>query len=310
MAELRAYTPSLREKLAWGLAGGLGKFGADKHTQQWAADKVGGLIDFVPGVGEVLGIDDAWRDARAGNYGMAAAGLGLTAVGAVPGVGDAVANAGRKGIRAFHGSPHDFTRFDISKMGSGEGAQAYGHGLYFAENEAVARSYRDDLTADISDPAMTASRILELHGGRQDAALDYATKRLEDAYARGDMEAADRAMAIRAAMVTPENLPSTQGHMYEVNINARPEQFIDWSEDIAPVVKSDAGIESLKQDGYVGVRYPDAGSRGADGSGTNNYVVFDDSLIEIVKKYGLAGAVSAGLISQEMAAQMQAQGEI
>src|SRR5690606_34108278 len=139
MADLRAYTPSLRDRIAWGIAGGLGRFGADKHRQRWAANKIGGLIDFVPGVGEAVGLDDAWNDYQAGNYGLAAAGLGLTAAGAIPGVGDAVAKAGKKGIRAFHGSPHDFDRFDISKIGTGEGAQAYGHGLYFADKEEVAK---------------------------------------------------------------------------------------------------------------------------------------------------------------------------
>ena len=43
-------------------------------------------------------------------------------------------------IKAYHGSPYDFERFDMSKIGTGEGAQAYGHGLYFAENhEPMAR---------------------------------------------------------------------------------------------------------------------------------------------------------------------------
>ena len=46
-------------------------------------------------------------------------------------------------IKAYHGSPHDFERFDLSKIGTGEGAQAYGHGLYFAENEGVAKGYRE-----------------------------------------------------------------------------------------------------------------------------------------------------------------------
>ena len=50
-----------------------------------------------------------------------------------------------KPIRAYHGSPHDFDKFSMDKIGSGEGNQTYGHGLYFAENEAVARSYRDAL---------------------------------------------------------------------------------------------------------------------------------------------------------------------
>ncbi len=52
----------------------------------------------------------------------------------------------RRGLRAFHGSPHQFDRFRIDRVGTGEGAQAYGHGLYFAENEEVARGYRDRLS--------------------------------------------------------------------------------------------------------------------------------------------------------------------
>jgi hypothetical protein len=42
---------------------------------------------------------------------------------------------------AYHGSPHKFSKFDMSKIGTGEGAQAYGHGLYAAENPKVAKEY-------------------------------------------------------------------------------------------------------------------------------------------------------------------------
>ena len=41
--------------------------------------------------------------------------------------------------------------------------------------------------------------------------------------------------------------------------------------------------------GIPGVKYLDASSRGV-GEGTRNYVVFDDRLISIVRKYGIAGA--------------------
>ena len=51
-----------------------------------------------------------------------------------------------QGFKAYHGSPHKFDAFDLSKIGTGEGAQAFGHGLYFAENENVARGYRDALS--------------------------------------------------------------------------------------------------------------------------------------------------------------------
>jgi hypothetical protein len=37
---------------------------------------------------------------------------------------------------------HPLGRFDMSKIGSGEGAQAYGQGLYFAGNEKVAEGYK------------------------------------------------------------------------------------------------------------------------------------------------------------------------
>jgi hypothetical protein len=43
--------------------------------------------------------------------------------------------------KVYHGSPHLFDKFDASKIGSGEGAQAYGHGLYFAESPEVAGTY-------------------------------------------------------------------------------------------------------------------------------------------------------------------------
>ncbi|NBS71017.1 hypothetical protein EBT31_19235, partial [bacterium] len=36
-------------------------------------------------------------------------------------------------IIGYHGTPHEFDRFDPSKIGTGEGAQAFGHGMYFAE---------------------------------------------------------------------------------------------------------------------------------------------------------------------------------
>ena len=46
-------------------------------------------------------------------------------------------------ISALHASPHSFRKFDTAFMGKGEGAQAYGWGLYFAENPEVNRAYMD-----------------------------------------------------------------------------------------------------------------------------------------------------------------------
>lgn len=46
---------------------------------------------------------------------------------------------------AYHGSPYKFDKFTLDHMGSGEGAQAYGWGLYFAGDKGVAEYYRKTL---------------------------------------------------------------------------------------------------------------------------------------------------------------------
>tara|TARA_B100001248_G_scaffold40210_1_gene25656 strand:+ start:472 stop:1938 length:1467 start_codon:yes stop_codon:yes gene_type:complete len=47
------------------------------------------------------------------------------------------------GIIAFHGSPYDFDQFKIDKIGTGEGAQAFGYGLYFTDSEDIAKFYKN-----------------------------------------------------------------------------------------------------------------------------------------------------------------------
>lgn len=61
---------------------------------------------------------------------------------------DEAANMAMQAATVWHGSPHKFNKFDSSKIGTGEGAQAYGHGLYLAESPDVAKSYQTVLAAD------------------------------------------------------------------------------------------------------------------------------------------------------------------
>lgn len=46
---------------------------------------------------------------------------------------------------AFHGTPHRFDKFSTEHIGRGEGAQAYGWGLYFASKKEIAEHYRKNL---------------------------------------------------------------------------------------------------------------------------------------------------------------------
>ena len=70
----------------------------------------------------------------------------------------------------WHGSPHRFTKFDSSKIGTGEGAQAYGHGLYVAESPEVAGEYQKRLGASLSvdgKPLLENGRITGTTGNRE-----------------------------------------------------------------------------------------------------------------------------------------------
>lgn len=71
---------------------------------------------------------------------------------------------------AYHGSPYKFDQFSLEHIGSGEGAQAYGWGLYFAERKDVAEHYRQALIppTSISEFKFSSVRIVS-----KGAYLDY-----------------------------------------------------------------------------------------------------------------------------------------
>ncbi len=300
------------------------------------------------------------------------------AVKAVAGSADEVADgagAMRKmaGIKAFHGSPHDFDRFSMDKIGTGEGAQAYGHGLYFAENEGVAKGYRSRLAgpasvavdgstqqpfADLADatkrfiadnpsahPVMDRTRqdigssvakwLGEEAGGGQSATqlIEKLVADYPDDVRPQVQQWADEIVGHLRPMMKVEQ----PGRMYEVRINADPEQFLDWDKPLSEQPQSvqdalkglgvpltprgadeffnisqslprapDAKSRTLNEAGIPGIKYLDAVSRAA-GGGSSNYVVFDDALVEIVRKYGWAPgmAIPAAMALEIQQAQEQ-----
>lgn len=175
------------------------------------------------------------------NAGLALPGMGRAAkAAAVAGAALApeeaqagVVDRALKAIRAYHGSPHKFDKFDISKIGTGEGAQAYGHGLYFAENPEVAHAYREALSpyGRGDRPEDIAARVLHATRGDRDAALAELRNRADTSLqAGGSYEGAQRLMEARNIVNTN---PEVAGHMYEVDIHANPEHLIDWDKPIA-----------------------------------------------------------------------------
>jgi hypothetical protein len=144
-----------------------------------------------------------------------------------------------QGITAYHGSPHEFDQFDISKTGTGEGAQAYGHGLYFAEAEPVAKDYRDKLTegtyktstGEIFDPYKNLEHMNVRVAAYKNIenAIERAKGLLEDQPENADKINRDlqKLYAAKEAQAAPH-----PGHMYEVRINAHPDHFLDWDHDL------------------------------------------------------------------------------
>jgi hypothetical protein len=173
------------------------------------------------------------------------AGLGQAARAYAGGMSDGGVGSMMGAIRAYHGSPHSFDRFDLGKIGTGEGAQAYGHGLYFAGNEGVARGYRDALskpanpafrTADgtVEPLNSTAAALYGKHNGDADAAMQefmaFISGKPEYAAARLRPEETLRGLAgIKASPV----VQPPAGHMYEVSLNTEPSRLLDWDKPLA-----------------------------------------------------------------------------
>ena len=72
---------------------------------------------------------------------------------------------------AFHGTPHRFDKFTLDHIGTGEGVQAFGWGLYFASRKQVAEYYREQLVADagsreldLFDITVPENTDFQLHG--------------------------------------------------------------------------------------------------------------------------------------------------
>jgi hypothetical protein len=230
------------------------------------------------------------------------------------------ATRGQAGAIVYHGSPHKFDRFDSSKIGTGEGAQAYGHGLYFAESPDVARSYANALT-DAGTGARVGTDTTSLVPRNRSASvqdvLDAKHAELQrlramaadgHKYAAGWIKGAEEQIAElrKKATVYRVDLPddaiarmldwdkpwSQQQDAVRKAINTSAlERFYNTKDLPTSQVlyhvnqgRSPAqSAEFFRQQGVPGVRYLDGGSRTA-GAGTSNYVVFpgEEGLLKII----------------------------
>jgi hypothetical protein len=186
----------------------------------------------------------------------------------------AMKDATGMGIRAYHSSPYDFERFDLSKLRTGEGANMQGAGAYLAENPAVSGqggTYWGQFLRRFPEQEQNIAESLKAFGFDRDAVI----KQLQDhnavlqstpstAKLVGTGGAIDRTIANNQRDI--ELLRSGQivgPRTYEVNFNARPDQLLNLDAPlygqgprVADAFKNITGMELGPPTGLTGA--PDA----------------------------------------------------
>jgi hypothetical protein len=138
-------------------------------------------------------------------------------------------------LTAYHGTPHTIQgKFDINKVGTGEGNQTYGYGMYFAENPAVAQEYQKRLSVDSAlsyqardvDPAyINAANSFKEYGSNYEETL----KGLKQAYKNAPEKELD--VAAKVAF-------QPTGNLYKVDIpDADIPMMLDWDKPILEQTK-------------------------------------------------------------------------
>lgn len=164
-------------------------------------------------------------------------------------------------MTAYHGSPYNFDSFSIDKIGTGEGAQAFGYGLYFTEDKDIAEYYRKatsyrqgaaaytkpDGTALTDNEILTAyftpgnivpsytgmDKVIEFYPGNSERS--WAVK-VVSVDANGNPKYGERERVHYTSpglkeleKVLPKmGFKKNEGQTYEVNIKAEKDQMLDW----------------------------------------------------------------------------------
>jgi hypothetical protein len=205
-------------------------------------------------------------------------------------------------ITVYHGSPYLFRQLDPSKVGTGEGAQAYGHGAgYTAQVRDVAESYtpRDYEYEDALQNLYKQAERRQDYGSMEVLESAMMHKRPAELRQQFGAEAEDTINQIAAL----EN----QSYLYKGEIPDKIlPKFLDWDLEIskqskevqdlakklgleptdlggdlvAKVGKDAAGSKVMEDAGIKGIKYYDGNSRNAQ-YGSQNYIPFSPEDFEI-----------------------------
>jgi hypothetical protein len=166
-----------------------------------------------------------------------------------------VSTGGILPLDVYHGTPHTLPptprnplgEFDASKIGTGEGAQAYGHGIYVAESPAVATGYKEklsqnrlfdsrgtpfDVQANLSNPNVRA--VLNKTNGDIDAAIARARQSIESIPGTQGAEYAAKDIETLNAIKASGGLQKQSGNLYKVDLpDEKIAQMLDFDKPLS-----------------------------------------------------------------------------
>jgi hypothetical protein len=152
-------------------------------------------------------------------------------------------------LTVYHGSPHRINnvdeanpmgRFDLSKVGTGEGAQAYGHGVYLAESPDVARQYAGSLSAARATQPVGNVDLTQLYQSMPNDVPDNllaARRDFRELQGMGELSAADRRDYLQA--VQNNIVGGKGGNFYTVDLpDEHIAKMLDWDAPLSQQPKA------------------------------------------------------------------------
>lgn len=140
------------------------------------------------------------------------------------GLNDSVAEGGAKFHKVWHGSPHDHSKFDSTKIGTGEGAQAYGYGHYFADRKEVAEFYKENVKDMV--------RVREINAELSD--LSKIMNKYETSYRKySDPKGYEAAKRYDELMAERDGERTKLGKLYEVELAPEQEDYLLWDKPLS-----------------------------------------------------------------------------
>jgi hypothetical protein len=138
-------------------------------------------------------------------------------------------------LTVYHGSPARFERFDPTKIGSGEGAQAYGYGHYVAESPEVAKTYKTAGTSKYESPEAYAQYMVETYSNDPVKAAKVLKRILP---AKGEKTAAGESRELIegaiAAVDSGAYKTAQPGLLYEIDLpDEQIAKMLDWDKPLS-----------------------------------------------------------------------------